>query len=220
MHHAVLQLMATYGYPGLLALMFVAALGIAAPIPVTLLLVTLGSLSSWPGGPSLPLLAVAAVAGATCGHSTDYWCGRLGTRLVSRWLARAQRAPAVGGLLDAAIRLRGGRALLVFLSRFLLSPIASPVSLFAGATRMRFALYLCLEALGSAVYVLSDLLLGRAFGSGLLAHGAALPAFWLAVAALTMLPLALLRLANRLLGQARPSAPTAPTAPTAPSALP
>jgi membrane protein DedA with SNARE-associated domain len=196
--HALLLLLATYGYPGILGLVFLAALGIGAPIPVTALLLTLGALSGVPGGPSLPALAVAAVAGAASGHTVDYWGGRFAHRLVSRQLARAEARPGIRGLLQRTLRLRGGLAGLVFLSRFLLSPIASPVSLFAGVTGMAFATYLILEALGDAIYVLGNLTLGRIFGAGLVAHGGALPAFWLVAAAASLAPVVLVRIATQL----------------------
>ena len=201
--HSVLSLIGTYGYLGLFAAVGVGALGIGVPIPVTALLLTIGALSGAHGGPSLALAAAAALAGVVVGHNVDYWCGRLGNQLLQRWLSRPREERGARALLSRALQLRGGRAALVFFSRFLLTSIASPVSLLAGATRMAFGWYLCIEVSGEAIYVLGNLALGRIFGVGLLAHGVPL-AFWLVVAALTLAPLALLRVVMLALARGRP----------------
>lgn len=208
--HIATQLIATYGYLGLFAAVFVAAVGIGAPIPVTALLLTVGALSASRGGPSVAALSLAGIAGATGGHMVDYWFGRLGNRLARSWLARAQRRPGVHSVLERVLRLRGGRALLLFVSRFVLTPIASPVSMLAGVTRLGFGVCLGLEVCGTAIYVLGNLTLGRIFGATLLAQGGALPAFWVVVAVATLAPVALIRLALYIVTRTRIGAATAP----------
>jgi membrane protein DedA with SNARE-associated domain len=192
------HLIVSAGPLGLFILLFIAALGIGAPIPATALLLTVGALSHAPGGPSFPALAIAGILGACGGHLGDYWVGRLGGEFVNRWLARLRQGATLDSTLQWVLRLRGGRAALVFVSRILLTPIASPISLLAGMTRMPFASYLGIEAAGEAIYVLGNLALGRALGPGLLRGGLALPLFWLAIALLTLLPVGLMRLAARL----------------------
>lgn len=213
--HAILNLIGTYGYPGLFAAVFVGALGIGIPVPVTVLLLTLGALSGSHGGPSFVPLALAGIAGAVGGHNVDYWCGRLGNRLLNRRLARGRRSGAVSDVIQAMSRLRGGRAIGVFISRFLLTSIASPVSLLAGATRMGFGGYMILEVTGEAIYVVGNLALGRAFGTTLLSSNGALPVFWLVVTVATLLPLVLIRLAMRMARRTGHDAshPLAPVAP-------
>jgi membrane-associated protein len=206
--HIVLHLMATYGYPGLLLAMFLAALGIGAPIPVTALLLTLGALSGSRGGPSFVLLAAAGLVGAVGGHLGDYWAGRAGTNLILRRLQPTRPGAVVHRLFQRATRLRGGRWLLVFVSRFLLTPIASPVSLLAGLTRMPFGRYLALETLGEAIYVLGNLTLGRIFGPRLLAHSNMLFVAWGLVALATLVPVGLVWLASRALNRASADAST------------
>lgn len=195
--HAALQLFATVGYPGLAVVFFVAALGIGAPIPVTALLLTLGALGSARGGPSLGALAGAALLSLGAGHAVDFWCGRMGNRLLAArltgafarfaWLRRLSHNPP-----------RGGFTFLIFLSRFLLTPVASPISVVAGMARVPFVRYLGLEAAGTSVYVLANLALGAILGPRALSGGGGLLLFWLAVALLTLLPAALLWLAPRL----------------------
>lgn len=199
--HAILHWTASYGYPGVFAALGAAALGIGVPIPVTALLLTLGALSGLADGPNIAALAVAGIAGIAVGHIIDYGAGRLGQKMTNRWLARVQRSSRVNSLVQSAMSLRGGFAGLVFASRFLLTPIASPISFLAGATRMRPGLYLGLEASGAGVYVMGNLLLGRIIGPGLLSNGAALPVFWIVVALLTLVPVVLVRVSARVLGR-------------------
>jgi membrane-associated protein len=196
--HAILDLIATYGYPGLLVMLFVAGLGIGAPIPVTLLLLTLGALSNSAGGPDFFLLALAAVPGLVGGHTVNFVCGRFGNRLLERWLNKALTRVGVHDLFASATRLRGGRALVVFLTRFLLTPIACPIGFLAGVTRMGARLYLSLEVLGTVIYVLGNLTLGRLFGRDLLKEGGVAPIFWIVVAVAVILPIVLVRYAPRV----------------------
>lgn len=197
----LLHFLGTYGPFGLLAAVFLAAVGIGAPIPVTALLLTLGTLSASPDGPSYTALALASIAGIAAGHTVDYWVGRLGSRAIGRWTGKLSARAAGSDWMRGVMRMRGGQLLLTFLSRFLLTPIASLVSLLAGATRMRFERYLVLEVAGTAIYVLGNLTLGRVLGPRLLAHGGTVPAFWIGVGVLTLLPVALVRLVTALLEQ-------------------
>ena len=80
-------------------------------------------------------------------------------------------------------------------------PVASPVSLLAGVTRMPFGRYLALEALGEAIYVLGNLALGRIFGPRLLEHGNLLFVAWGLVALATLVPVVLAWLVARALNR-------------------
>jgi membrane protein DedA with SNARE-associated domain len=201
----VLHLVMAYGYLGLFAATFVAALGIGVPIPLTALLLTLGAYSAAPHSPSFAALAAAGLAGVTGGHLVVYGVGRLGGRHLAGHLARFERQSRMRRVVQAISHLRGGRPLLVFLSRFLLTSIASPVSLFAGVTRMPFAAYLALEVAGESLYVLGNLGIGRAFGAHLTARGDGLLLVWVAVAVATLLPLVLLRLVAWAIGRHTPN---------------
>ena len=193
----ILQLIATYGYPGLLVMLFVAALGIGAPIPVTLLLLTLGALSNAVGGPDFFLLALVCIPSLAAGHTVNFVCGRVGNRLLERWINKALARVGVNDLFESAMRLRGGRALVVFLTRFLLTPIACPIGFLAGVTRMETRGYLAVEIPGTMIYVLGNLILGRLFGKDLLKEGGISPLFWIVVAVAVILPIVLVRYAPR-----------------------
>lgn len=193
-----------YGPLGLLVAVFVAALGIGAPIPVTAVLLTLGTLSASPDGPSYMALALAGIAGITAGHTADYWIGRLGSHAIGGWMARRYQRSTGHIWMRNAMRMRGGQTLLTFLSRFLLTPLASLISLLAGVTRMQPGRYIALEVSGTAIYVLGNLTLGRALGPHLLAQGGTMPIFWMSVGVLTLLPLALVRLTAYILDRRTP----------------
>lgn len=191
----LLDLIATYGYPGLLVMLFVAALGIGAPIPVTLLLLTMGALSNAVGGPDFFLLALVCIPGLVAGHTVNFVSGRVGNRLLERWITRAMARVGAQDLFDSAVRLRGGRALIVFLTRFLLTPIACPIGFLAGVTRMEAGNYLIVEIPGTIIYVLGNLILGRLFGKNLIKEGGISPIFWIVVAAAVILPIVFVRYA-------------------------
>jgi membrane protein DedA with SNARE-associated domain len=194
---SVPQFVATYGYPGLLVATFLAALGIGVPIPTTALLLALGVLSGSQSGPDFAALAVVALVGIGAGHTVVYWGGRAGNHVVERLLQRLSRKGRIQELARHVMELRYGSAVLVFLSRFLLTPIASLVSLLAGITRMPFGLYLGLEALGTAIYAVGALALGRLFGPGVLNGGFALLLFVAVVILAVALPIVALRFAPR-----------------------
>ncbi len=209
--HAVLHLLATVGYPGLAVVLFIAALGIGAPIPVTALLLVVGALSGTPGGPSTFPIAALAVFAIVCGHSVDYACGRLGNRLLVGRLSRAlDRLGGSRHLLGSSKSTRA-RALPLFLSRFLLTPLASLVSVLAGMIGVPAGLFLGLEALGTAIYVGGSLVVGHLFGPRAF-EGNGLLLFWLIVAALTLLPVGILRLAPRSDPAAQPPTTRSPVA--------
>gem|GEM_PF-5540535 len=197
------QFIAQYGYVGLFATVFVAALGIGVPIPVQALLLALGALSAAHGGPDFVAVALLSVGAAAGGHSTVYTAGRLGSRWVERQITRVQRNPVIQRLLRSTSGRRGGYALLTFISRFLLTPLASPVSLLAGVSRLGIGLYLILEIGGEIIYVFGSLTLGRLFGAPLLARDGLLPLFGLLVLVVMLAPVLLVRWVSALMGRRR-----------------
>ncbi|HEV8191381.1 MAG TPA: hypothetical protein VGP82_07825, partial [Ktedonobacterales bacterium] len=155
-------------------------------------------LSNAAGGPEFVLLALVCIPGLVAGHTVNFACGRLGNRVMERWFDKALARVGVRDLLGNAMRLRGGRALVVFLTRFLLTPIACPIGFLAGVTRMEARYYLAVEVTGTMIYVLGNLILGRLFGKDLLKEGGAAPLFWIVVAVAVVLPIALVRYAPRV----------------------
>lgn len=158
------HLVATYGYPALAVLIVIASAGV--PLPISPLLLAFGALSARPGGPNFLALALLATAANLPGDLLDFGLGRLGGPLVQRRLAHLRRA--AGGevrLGGAGGHLRRDDSLLLLLTRFLFTPISSPVSVLAGASGMRLASFLTLDLTGKAIYAFGYLTLGRVFGA-------------------------------------------------------
>ena len=193
------QLAASYGYPALALLMLAAAAGVPLPVPVAALLVAAGALSAQPHGPNWVLFALCGVPAAAAGHSLDYWLGRAGSPLVTRWMRRLEHH-AIGGI--ALHRTRAGSwavgPLLVFLTRWTLTALASPVAALAGAVRMPYRAFLAAELAGEAIYVCGLLALGRLLGPALPHNGLFSPTFWIVAAIIAAMVLGVTALLPRL----------------------
>jgi membrane protein DedA with SNARE-associated domain len=50
---------------------------------------------------------------------------------------------------------------MIFLTRFALTPLATPVSLVAGASRLQLSTFLLWDVLGEGIFVVGNLALGR-----------------------------------------------------------
>lgn len=193
------ELAATYGYPALALLMLAAAAGIPLPVPVAALLVALGALSAQPHGPSWALLVLCGIPAAATGHSLDYWLGRAGSPLIKRWQHRLEQRFGGTALHRAHSGRWSGGPLLVFLTRWTLTALASPVAALAGAVRMPYRVFLAAELAGEAIYVCGLLALGRFLGPALPRGGLFSPALWIALAVVVLAATALLpRLWRRL----------------------
>jgi membrane protein DedA with SNARE-associated domain len=191
---ALAQWIATYGYPALALLVALAAAGVPLPFPVAAAFVALGALTAAPRGPSFLVLALVAIPAAAAGHSLDYWLGRAGSPLLRRWLARIERGLQGSALLRGEQGLARNGSLVILLTRFLLTPIASPVSALAGAARVPFPRYLMLELVGQAIYFCGYLALGRALGPAVARSGLNVVLFFGVLALVILAPAALLRL--------------------------
>jgi membrane-associated protein len=162
-------LISHYGYAGYAGLVFIAAVGI--PLPLMVLLLAAGAWSAVAGGPNLLALALIGTTAAVAGDTLDYAIGRMGSSLLrERALALLRRLHprASAAALD---RLWPHQGLAVFVSRCALTMLSVPVSLLAGASRMRLARFLAWETAGKGLFVVVWLLAGRLFGGSLIAHG-------------------------------------------------
>ena len=181
------------------ALFALAAMGIPVPVPVSGLLVTLGALSAQPGGPNLAVIVAVSVIALSSGHVVDYGVGRAGSPLLWRALRALERRLGRELITRLEAALERGGSWLILLTRFLFTPLASPVSLLAGAARIRFVRYLGLEVFGQVLYVCGYLALGRLLGPTLASGGLALLFFALVLAVVVVAPALLLRLGRGLL---------------------
>lgn len=195
----MLHLVAGYGYPVVAALLLVASAGL--PLPVSVLLVALGMLSGRTGQLDLAALAVVGTLASVAGDLLDYSAGRLGVEHLPAPLRRAlDRHPEGTGRVQALMARQAGIA--VFLTRCLITALALPVSLLAGASRMRLRSFLLWDLGGEAVFVAGYLLLGRFLGA-IPGPLGALP--WVILAAASALALAPLAASLRRLLRPRPA---------------
>jgi membrane protein DedA with SNARE-associated domain len=144
---------------------------------------------------------------ATTGHSLLYWLGRSGSPRLQRWRLRLERRFHRKA---AVVRVEQGIArnagMLIFITRCLLTPLAGPVSLLAGAARIAVPRYLVWELAGTALYFCGYLALGRLLGPMLLRDVRSLALFYGIVAVVIALPSLLLWLRAGGLHRATPAA--------------
>ncbi len=194
---AILSLLSIYGYPALGILVALAAAGVPIPFPMTTTFVALGALSATAHGPNFLALAVVGTLAATVGHSADYGVGRSGSPFARRWRVRLERRIGSQTLSSVERWLTKSSTLVILLTRFPLTLLASPVSLVAGLTRVAYRRFLALELIGKATYFTTCLLLGRLLGPALTHNMALFAVCSVLVTLLLLTPMALLHLWTR-----------------------
>jgi membrane-associated protein len=148
--------MLTYGPPALGLALLLGALGL--PLPGTLLVVAGGAFArqgiiDWAAAAGLGLL------GAVLGDSASYAIGRFASGWVQARFGRSETWRKA----QAAFQRRGGLA--VYLTRFLLTPLALPTNLIAGGSRYAFSRFLSYDLAGEVTWVVLYGGLGYIFGS-------------------------------------------------------
>lgn len=124
--------------------LFLAAFGV--PLPATMLLLAAGAFARQGVLPWVPA-ALAGVTGAVLGDMASYSVGLLaGRRLPDRLTHSSGWKQA-----SAQFERRGPWA--VFLSRFLLTPIALPINLMAGSTRLGWRRFGVPVVIGETIWV-------------------------------------------------------------------
>jgi membrane-associated protein len=173
---SLLGFLTPYCYASLVIVVLVAAAG--APVPTGALFIGLGALSIQPHGPNFLALALLGTAAGVSGDVLDYGLGRVGRPVLYAWLLRPFLKFSGFGIKDANTGLGRGSGMMIFLTRFTLTPLASPLSILAGVVRAPLARFLAWDAPGDAVAVIGNLALGRWLGSGLTTHSPHAAAFW------------------------------------------
>lgn len=182
-----------YGYLALAALLLLAAAGAPLPWPIAASFVVFGALTTHPSGPSFLALALVATMAAATGHSLLYWLGRSGSAWLPRWRLRLERRfHRKAAVLRVEQGIARNASMLIFITRCLLTPLAGPVSLLAGAARIAVPRYLVWEFAGTALYFCGYLALGRLLGPMLLRDARSLALFYGIVAVVLALPSLLL----------------------------
>jgi membrane-associated protein len=151
---ALLTALLAYGAPALGLALFGVALGI--PLPATLLLLASGAFVRQ-GVLDAPVAFGLGLLGSVLGDSGSYCLGRCGGALV---LKRVE-GRALWRQAQASFDQRG--ALAIFLTRFMLTPLALPTNLIAGSSRFAYGRFLTLDVLGELVWIALYGGLGYAF---------------------------------------------------------
>ncbi len=152
----VLSWVTTYGSPMVGGVLLLGALGI--PVPGTLLVIASGAFIRQ-GFLNLYTTPLAGLAGAVTGDIIVYGLGRF----ASVWIE--QRFGQTAGWKKAKdfFQRRGGVA--IYLTRWLVTPVAVPVNLIAGSSGYAFPRFLLFDVAGEITWILLYGGLGYAFGS-------------------------------------------------------
>jgi membrane-associated protein len=150
----LLTALLAYGAPALGLALLIVALGI--PLPATLLLLASGAFARQ-GMLDAHLAFGLGLLGSVLGDSGSYCLGRCGGALV---LKRVE-GRAIWRRARASFERRG--ALAIFLTRFMLTPLALPTNLIAGSSRYAYGRFLALDVLGELVWIALYGGLGYAF---------------------------------------------------------
>lgn len=185
---SLVQLMSLYGYPLIVGILFIGSAGL--PLPLSFALVLLGALSTGHGGPDFLLLTLSGTAASVAGDLADYAAGRVGGVRLLRWLYRRERRLIGPPIVRANRLLRRHGGIVIFLSRFLITAAASPVSLLVGISRLKLSRFLIWDIAGEAIFVAGNLLIGRFLGGSLEEQGDLAPLFWILGIAGILLPFA------------------------------
>jgi membrane protein DedA with SNARE-associated domain len=146
----------TYGPPALGLALLLGALGV--PVPGTLFVLAAGAfvrqgVIDWATASGFGLL------GAILGDSAGYAVGRF----AKGWVQRRFGQTSAWQKSQETFARRGGLA--IYLTRFLLTPLAVPTNLIAGGSGYSFGRFLTYDVAGEATWIILYGGLGYAFGS-------------------------------------------------------
>ena len=151
-----LSAMLTYGIWALGLATLAGAIGV--PVPTSMLVIAAGALARQ-GVLDWQWAVALAILGAIAGDFVSYLIGRFGARLAPQRL----QSTVAGRRAQATFARWGGLA--VFLSRFLLLPLALPINLMAGSTSYTPWRYMSFVVTGEVIWVLAFGGMGYAFAS-------------------------------------------------------
>lgn len=146
-----------YGAPLLGGIVLIGAIGL--PLPCTLLIIAAGAFARQ-GILAWPLTAGIGLVSVVLGDSISY---ALGFYARERVLHRFSGTPQWR---QAGQAFQQWGPVSIFLSRFLITPIALPVNLLAGTGNFPYKRFILFDIMGEAVWVFGYGGLGYLFGSG------------------------------------------------------
>jgi len=178
-----------YGPATLSLAMFLGTLGIPVPLPI--LALAAGAFARH-GLVRWGLAVFAALAGATLGDSLGYVIGRF----ASDWAQR--RYGDSGTWRKARNRFHRNGDLAIFITRFLLTPLAVPTNLIAGISRYPYRLFFIYTVAGTMVFIVFFGGLGFMFSEQWRALGAFIDNYFIWLVAATTLGVVVYLVTRRL----------------------
>ncbi|HEX3742552.1 MAG TPA: DedA family protein [Bryobacteraceae bacterium] len=164
MNDQVLALVTQYGPPAIFAIVGVAAVGV--PLPVTLLLIVVGSMVSQ-GAIDLWVAMAAATAGSILGDQAGYAIGRFGgTAAIAKLSAVFGRKTSLDAM-ETKARTWGGPG--IFITRWLLSPLGPWINLACGTAGYPWPRFLFWDVVGETTGAVLYIWLGRIFSDRVIA---------------------------------------------------
>ncbi len=156
----LLSLILQFGYPIIIAVVFLGELGI--PLPVSTLLLAAGSFTV-DGTLNmyilLPLVAITAIIGDSIGYIIGK---QFGETFVTYYFRKSGLTPKRIERIENLFRRWG--MILIFLSRFVLTPLCIPINLFAGMSEFPFWRFFAMVVIGEIIWASTYLYLGYVFG--------------------------------------------------------
>lgn len=179
MNDQLLAAVSQYGGPALFGIVAIAALGV--PLPITLLLIVTGSMTSQ-GAMNLWWAIALAGAGAVLGDLGGYAIGRWGGPAIITKLSGLFGKSADLQIMEAKTRAWGGPG--IFITRWLLTPLGPWINLASGTAGYPWRRFLFWDMLGEFTGAAIFIFLGRFFSDRVMALYGVLGNLTWAIAAL------------------------------------
>jgi len=179
MNDQLLAAVSQYGPPALFGIVAIAAIG--APLPITLLLIVVGSMISQ-GAMNLWWAIGVASAGSILGDQAGYAIGRWGGQVVVTKLSRLFGKRANLQAMEAKAKAWGGPG--IFMTRWLLSPLGPWINLASGTAGYPWRRFLLWDILGEITGAVVFISLGWFFSDSVMALYGVLGDLTWAIAAL------------------------------------
>jgi membrane-associated protein len=158
MNDQLLAAVTQYGAPALFGIVSIAAVGV--PLPITLLLIVVGSMVSQ-GAMDLWWALGAASAGSILGDQAGYAIGRWGGPAVVTKLSGLLGKRVSLQAMEAKVKAWGGAG--IFITRWLLSPLGPWINLASGTAGYPWHRFLFWDILGEITGAAVFISLGRFF---------------------------------------------------------
>jgi membrane-associated protein len=201
MNDQLLAAVSLYGAPALFGIVAIAAIGV--PLPITLLLIIVGSLISQ-GAMNLWWAIAAASVGSILGDQAGYAIGRWAGPAVVARLSRVFGKRANLEAMEAKAKAWGGPG--IFVTRWLISPLGPWINLASGTAAYPWHRFLFWDILGELTGAAVFISLGLFFSDRVMSLYAVLGDLTWAIAAL-LSAIVLGYLLLTYLRRARPSIP-------------